>query len=72
MWGDSVCAEHSGSKGVNLENKPQSLGMMRFDHGMNGSGLAVNGAFWDTGQPPSCNVPLPSMGAVLNGLYLSP
>jgi len=46
--------------------------MMRFDHGMNGSGLAVNGAFWDTGQPPSCNVPLPSMGAVLNGLYLSP
>jgi hypothetical protein len=24
--GDLVCAEHSGSKGVNLENNPQSNG----------------------------------------------
>jgi hypothetical protein len=32
----------------------------------------VNGAFRDTGRSPSCSVALPTMGAVLGGLYLSP
>ena len=57
MGGDPVYAEHSGSEGVNLKNKPQFLGAMRCDHEMNGSGLA----FWGTGRPPSCNVALPSL-----------
>ena len=56
--GDPVNAEHSGSKGVNLEKQSP---IPRCDYrakGMNGSGLVCRERIlWDTWRPPSSTQP---------------
>jgi hypothetical protein len=69
-YGRWLCAEHSRSKGVNLQKQSPTYGVSAVPMGWMAVGESVvNGALWDTRQPPSCIVALPSMGALLGGLF---
>jgi len=63
MRGDPVCAEHSGSKGVNLGKQSPILWCACRAYVMN---------VMDTRRPPRGNIALPSIGAVLGALYNTP
>ena len=59
MGGDPVCAEHGGSKGVNLEKQSPILWREHRAYGMNGSECVMDsltkhgGSVWWTGFSPS-------------------
>ena len=65
--GDPVNAEHSGSKGANLEKQPPILGCGCRAYGMNGSGLVcLERPHWEPGDLPDVHS-LTKYGALLGG-----